>query len=55
MYQKLDIINGDGNERLDFTYIEDLVDGISTCCENEKAKNETFNLTYGNAEKLMIF
>ena len=28
--QKLDIIvNGDGNERLDFTYIEDLVDGIS--------------------------
>ena len=51
--QNLDIIvNGDGNERLDFTYIEDLVDGISICCENEKAKNETFNLTFGNARKI---
>ena len=51
--QNLDItVNGDGNEKLDFTYIEDLVDGISTCCENEKAKNETFNLTFGNARKI---
>jgi nucleoside-diphosphate-sugar epimerase len=51
--QNLDItVNGDGNEKLDFTYIEDLVDGISICCENEKAKNETFNLTYGNGRKI---
>ena len=45
-------INGDGNEKLDFTYIDDLVNGIILCCENEKAKNETFNLTYGNGRKI---
>ena len=44
-------INGDGNEKLDFTYIDDLVNGIILCCENDKAKNETFNLTYGNGRK----
>jgi len=45
-------INGDGNDKLDFTYIDDLVQGIILCCENEKAKNETFNITYGNARKI---
>ena len=45
-------INGDGNEKLDFTYIDDLVNGIILCCENDKAKNETFNLTYGNGRKI---
>ena len=51
--QNLDInINGDGEDKLDFTYIEDLVRGISYCCDNEKALNETFNITYGNARKI---
>mgnify|MGYP001295328602 CR=1 FL=1 len=51
--QNLEInINGDGEDKLDFTYIEDLVRGISYCCENEKSKNETFNITYGNARKI---
>ena len=45
-------INGDGNDKLDFTYIDDLVQGIMLCCENEKARNETFNITYGNARKI---
>ena len=45
-------INGDGEERLDFTYIEDLIQGISLCCESEKAKNEIFNITYGNSRKI---
>ncbi len=45
-------INGDGNDKLDFTYIEDLVRGISYCCDNEKSKNETFNITAGNARKI---
>ena len=32
--QDLDIeINGDGEEKLDFTYIEDLINGIKLCCE----------------------
>ena len=45
-------INGDGEDKLDFTYIEDLVRGISYCCQNENSKNETFNITYGNARKI---
>ena len=51
--QNLEInINGDGEDKLDFTYIQDLVRGISYCCDNEKSKNETFNITYGNARKI---
>ena len=51
--QGLDInINGDGEEKLDFTYIDDLISGISLCCEKESAKNETFNLTYGSSRKI---
>ena len=51
--QNLDItINGNGEEKLDFTYINDLVDGITKCIENEKAINQTFNLTFGNAKKI---
>ena len=51
--QNLDIhINGDGEDKLDFTYIEDLITGITHCCDNEKAINETFNITFGNARKI---
>lgn len=51
--QGLDItINGDGSEKLDFTYIEDLIAGIGLCCEKESAKNQTFNLTYGYSRKI---
>ena len=51
--QNLDInINGDGEDKLDFTYIEDLVMGIADCCNNEKEINETFNITFGNARKI---
>ena len=46
------IINGDGEDELDFTYIEDLVNGISLCCSNEKAINQTFNLTCGRSKKI---
>ena len=42
--QNLDItINGNGEEKLDFTYIEDLINGISLCCKNKNAINQTFN------------
>ena len=51
--QNLDVaINGNGKEKLDFTYIEDLVSGIATCCENDNAKNQTFNFTFGNAREV---
>ena len=45
-------VNGDGEDKLDFTYIKDLIEGISICCTNEKAINEIFNITYGNARKI---
>lgn len=51
--QGLDIsINGDGNEKLDFTYIKDLIQGIVLCCQNSKAINEIFNFTFGNSRKI---
>jgi len=51
--QNLDItVNGDGEEKLDFTYIDDLVRGIGDCCETDRSINETFNITYGHARKI---
>ena len=51
--QNLDItVNGDGEEKLDFTYISDLVRGIADCCETDKSINETFNITFGKARKI---
>jgi nucleoside-diphosphate-sugar epimerase/ribosomal protein S18 acetylase RimI-like enzyme len=48
--QGLDIsINGDGSERLDFTYIGDLVSGIVCVLESENSRNQIFNLTYGQS------
>ena len=45
-------INGDGSDKLDFTYIEDLIHGVTLSIENEKARNETFNMTYGEARTI---
>lgn len=51
--QGMDItINGDGSDKLDFTYIEDLIHGVTLSIENEKARNETFNMTYGEARTI---
>ena len=47
------LIKGTGEEKLDFTYIEDLVEGISLCCEKDESKNQTFNITYGNARSIL--
>jgi len=45
-------IHGDGNERLDFTFIDDLVAGVVKVLENKSAENETFNLTYGESRSV---
>ena len=37
-------VNG-RNSVLDFTYVEDIAKGFRLCCSEEKAKNETFNIT----------
>ena len=46
------IINGSGKEKLDFTYINDLINGVILSIENKKALNQTFNITYGNSREI---
>ncbi|MDB4594766.1 NAD(P)-dependent oxidoreductase [Candidatus Pelagibacter sp.] len=43
------VMSDKGQESLDFTYINDLVDGIIRCIGNKNAINQVFNLTYGKA------
>lgn len=45
-------VSGDGSDRLDFTYIGDLVQGITKVLQNEKSKGEIFNLTYGASHSI---
>jgi nucleoside-diphosphate-sugar epimerase len=45
-------IEGDGSDRLDFTYIDDLVEGLCRVIESPKARNQIFNLTYGEARTI---
>jgi len=46
------MITGDGSDALDFTYIKDFCAGIKCIIENENAKNETFNITYGQGRTI---
>lgn len=41
-----------GEEKIDFTYIDDLVDGIMRVCACKKAMGETFNITGGCSRSL---
>lgn len=45
-------VNGDGSDRLDFTYIADLVEGIVLVLQNDESKNEIFNMTYGRSRSV---
>lgn len=45
-------INGDGSDELDFTYIQDLIQGVIKSIENSNAKNEIFNITYGRGRTI---
>ena len=47
------VIQGDGQESLDFTYIGDLVSGLLLLLLNEKSYGQVFNLTRGKAQKLI--
>ncbi len=48
------IVEG-GEEKLDFTYIEDLVDGLILAGTKKKGINEIFNITYGKGRRLLDF
>lgn len=45
-------IGGDGEDKLDFTYINDLCNGVILAIEKKEAQNEIFNLTYGGAKTI---
>ena len=52
LFDKELLINGDGKEKLDFTYIEDLTDGILNIINNKNSINQIFNLTYGEGREI---
>lgn len=49
------LLEGGGDGRLDFTYIEDLVDGIirSMAAHDGPGSSNTFNITFGNARTIL--
>ena len=46
------VLKGDGKEKLDFTYIGDLVQGVCLCLANPASHNQIFNLTAGQGRSL---
>lgn len=44
---------GDGKEFLDFTYIEDFIQGVYLTMIKKKSLNQTFNITYGKSRSLI--
>ncbi|MBD1132719.1 NAD(P)-dependent oxidoreductase [Pelagibacterales bacterium SAG-MED45] len=45
-------INGDGTDKLDFTYINDLMYGVYKIIITKKSLNQIFNITYGHSRKI---
>jgi nucleoside-diphosphate-sugar epimerase len=45
-------ISGDGSERLDFTYIKDLVHGVERVMKSPNSRGEIFNITYGSSRSV---
>lgn len=45
-------VEGDGEEKVDFTYVDDLTEGVCLTLQRPEAIGETFNLTCGNARSL---
>ena len=46
------ILEGGGGGQLDFTHIDDLVEGITRTLIYKEARSNTFNITYGNARPI---
>jgi nucleoside-diphosphate-sugar epimerase len=45
-------VDGEGDEEVDFTYIDDVVDGVIACIQHDGARDEVFNMTAGRARSL---
>ena len=48
------VFNGNEDEKLDFTYIKDLVQGLILAGAHPGGKDEIFNITYGQAQKVLM-
>ena len=48
------VINADDNEKLDFTYINDLIHGIIQVIKNKNSINQIFNITFGEGRKISV-
>jgi len=46
------VLEGGGEDRLDFTHVDDLVQGLVLVLTRPEALNETFNLTYGQSRPI---
>jgi nucleoside-diphosphate-sugar epimerase len=45
-------VDGEGDEKLDFTYVDDVANGIIAAITQPAARNEVFNMTAGKARSL---
>lgn len=45
-------VAGDGSDRLDFTYIDDVVNGVVAILGNTNSRNQIFNMTYGSSRSI---
>lgn len=46
------IVHGTGTDKLDFTYIQDLIQGVIKVIENPNSINQIFNITYGHGREI---
>ncbi len=46
------VVHGDGSDKLDFTYIQDLIQGVIKVIEHPNAINQIFNITYGEGREI---
>ena len=46
------VVHGDGSDKLDFTYIQDLIQGVVRVIEHPNAINQTFNITFGEGREI---
>jgi len=53
--QKPLILNNEGKEKIDFTYVTDTAHGFILAAFSENAKNETFNITRGEGKTIQEF
>jgi nucleoside-diphosphate-sugar epimerase len=49
------LLDNGGQHQLDFTYVNDIVNGIALTIENSGALNQTFNISFGKGHSILEF